>query len=844
MNSPLSSSNLPSFPSLASSTQLQIPEALKAAVTLYENELAAALKLREIACVTLSNRNTAAQARDAYSGGDDATSKELVTTATSLDKLYTEQRTAAKDAAKVVRQYFSQAKSLKENSGFEIDLSPCDVLFKPLRARTLPSPPNPQTQSPEDVEMNTAPSSPLTPLNPLSRSSSMSSIRSNPLQVKTPREPGASLQVSDAPSGPDSASGNQHLPGNGAQRTPSVEPPECVMPAKAATTESDQFQTISAPEQSRAQALNLGPFSLNEPPAAAGSSDSGSAPHNGGFYVQSKVESLTSEHRNSTGFGGYTALPGSNGLYYFPPDSSAQFQTSYSDSWPGTAATQMATSSVDNLTSVQFAHASNLSHHRPAASRAQLHHDFPNLSSADVTIMSDPPRPSFSVSDMRLGAFPSVQGNHQFGKPFNYPRSTTGDHFSEGSLTKQAISSPSDYPFIPIPPLSPAQPSPSLSRNSELEPSSALPSRRNPPSRDTGSSNPRTKQKEHANAEKTKLRSPPPQFSGAPSLTAAIDMARRTQLSSEANYAALMKAVETGEPPVLARSPPPLSPHDTPGLDPLRLGSIRYWKCDEPDKDLATSKHGKGNRKFTALPEDEKNSTAKAAYEAVENFLGRDAVIGPSTRNLLKLNAAVVPACALHGRRLLRHLLTSGAWNIQCPFHSHCTKNTDKRSPYDGNPIASQRDYFFLTGTTYKQLLAETQKDPVAPLQPGHIHCGCPEDPVLLEIILRKVTRLISFDPNSSRQETMQDKFLDPRDRLFLYAVVSNWAALTVDDFSLPYDKLLDLQIERLQCRRASLNMGRSRPPNPAWDDTAPDPDSDSGADNDEGDSDGGTEEH
>lgn len=188
------------------------------------------------------------------------------------------------------------------------------------------------------------------------------------------------------------------------------------------------------------------------------------------------------------------------------------------------------------------------------------------------------------------------------------------------------------------------------------------------------------------------------------------------------------------------------------------------------------------------------------------------------SRNLIRKEAAVLPYAMVHSRRTAKHILTTDARNFLCPYHKELSK---KGEIWDGGE-ASSREYRFATGTPHQRNVAKSINEDPRPLHPGYLSCGCPEDPVLLEAALRKITRVKS--DYSGALESLQGKLMHPRDRLFFATTFTDWTGLAVDDLyrfdskgnSRTYANILDKQIAVLQTRRRNLNFYSVSPTNPS----------------------------
>lgn len=155
-----------------------------------------------------------------------------------------------------------------------------------------------------------------------------------------------------------------------------------------------------------------------------------------------------------------------------------------------------------------------------------------------------------------------------------------------------------------------------------------------------------------------------------------------------------------------------------------------------------------------------------------------------------------------------------------------------KGEAWDGGEAAA-REYRFVTGAPYERDVAKSVSEEPRICEPGFLNCGCSEDTVLLEAALRKVTRVKS--DNSGALETWQGKHMNPRDRLFLSTIFTDWTGLSVDDLyqfdaqgkPRTYANVLDKQIHILQMRRKNLDTHQVKPSNAFPEDCNPDDNSD-----------------
>lgn len=130
----------------------------------------------------------------------------------------------------------------------------------------------------------------------------------------------------------------------------------------------------------------------------------------------------------------------------------------------------------------------------------------------------------------------------------------------------------------------------------------------------------------------------------------------------------------------------------------------------------------------------------------------------------------VLSGAMAHDREAAIHMLTSPDGLVLCPYHTFTNK------------------YCKITGFE-------------APREHGLLHCGCREDDVLLEIMLRKFTVVPCQD------SAMKEDFLNPQDRTFFCWLLGSWNLLSTEDMRgsdghgrmRSYEGLLRAQVAWLQ---------------------------------------------
>jgi len=127
-----------------------------------------------------------------------------------------------------------------------------------------------------------------------------------------------------------------------------------------------------------------------------------------------------------------------------------------------------------------------------------------------------------------------------------------------------------------------------------------------------------------------------------------------------------------------------------------------------------------------------------------------------SARFFIRAEAAVLGRAMFHSQDAVLHLLTGGDGRTMCPYHTDVVKIEEAPDPHDG------------------------QADPEAVRRSGKLHCGCSQDDVILEMMLRKIT--VFPAGIEGQMSTMRRDFLNPRDRSFVCSMFRNWTGLSAKD--------------------------------------------------------------
>jgi len=135
----------------------------------------------------------------------------------------------------------------------------------------------------------------------------------------------------------------------------------------------------------------------------------------------------------------------------------------------------------------------------------------------------------------------------------------------------------------------------------------------------------------------------------------------------------------------------------------------------------------------------------------------------PFTRFLIRTEAGVLGRAVFHSRDVALHILTGrGGWT-GCPYHIDIIKSPDIEGVPDSHG-----------GPVYLK----------SPRESGKLDCGCSEDDVILELMLRKITVM------QAGTEMTQEGFLSPQARSFVVALFRSWTGLDAVDFFRMMDNL------------------------------------------------------
>ncbi|KAJ3562492.1 hypothetical protein NP233_g9537 [Leucocoprinus birnbaumii] len=243
----------------------------------------------------------------------------------------------------------------------------------------------------------------------------------------------------------------------------------------------------------------------------------------------------------------------------------------------------------------------------------------------------------------------------------------------------------------------------------------------------------------------------------------------------------------------------PEPPHGPLGPDPLAtIHATDRLKFDKREKEAPEVD------KFIDCTEEDKDACAAELAEQLNDHVERGWIIHTNGRKLIRWEASLLGRAMLESRETALHLMTSDDSNILCAYHAHVKKDKVVHDQAEGK----DRGWRFFTGVPFVRN-ASKGSTASANRRPGHLHCGCKEEEVLIEAILRKTTILKSS--STGNEETMQDEHLKPFERSFFTRAFMAWTGLKPGHFFRKndsgkvqtYGDLLESQIAILEERLA-----------------------------------------
>lgn len=165
-------------------------------------------------------------------------------------------------------------------------------------------------------------------------------------------------------------------------------------------------------------------------------------------------------------------------------------------------------------------------------------------------------------------------------------------------------------------------------------------------------------------------------------------------------------------------------------------------------------------------------------------------------RRLIREVQDFLPEVSRISRAMTMHCLETKPGNIICPYHAEKDKNG---KIFDGSPDSK----YNVTGTPYEREVKGPEDAVVPERYDGFLHCGCPEDEVLIDFMWWKCTLCAS--PSTDAQEGFRDQRLDPRTRTFMYSVWRNATHQTVDDIFMGNKTISAFRVMSLKSQIARL---------------------------------------
>lgn len=131
----------------------------------------------------------------------------------------------------------------------------------------------------------------------------------------------------------------------------------------------------------------------------------------------------------------------------------------------------------------------------------------------------------------------------------------------------------------------------------------------------------------------------------------------------------------------------------------------------------------------------------------------------------------VLPEAATTTRKAAL-MVHSNSWkNLVCRLHI-----ASRNHPRDGQLHNNSQ----IHGVGHQPTHGTAENPAVPP--PGHMHCGCLIDDVLLDFFLWKTLKICSTNPKLEADEGMAQQVMAPRMRSFFVAVFRQFSGLTIDD--------------------------------------------------------------
>lgn len=211
------------------------------------------------------------------------------------------------------------------------------------------------------------------------------------------------------------------------------------------------------------------------------------------------------------------------------------------------------------------------------------------------------------------------------------------------------------------------------------------------------------------------------------------------------------------------RTVPAPSPRDVPQpMDPLSNGhllsfldlldKVNYLDVDQCSHETLALEPGK----FFTNSRKVKQELADHLAHEFDEYCRIKKPMQLSARFFIRAEAAVLGRAMFYSQDAVLHLLTGGDGRIMCPYHTDVVKIEEAPDPHGG------------------------QADPEAVRRSGKLHCGCSQDDVILEMMLRKIT--VFPAGIEGQMSTMRRDFLNPRDRSFVCSMFRNWTGLSAKD--------------------------------------------------------------
>jgi hypothetical protein len=107
---------------------------------------------------------------------------------------------------------------------------------------------------------------------------------------------------------------------------------------------------------------------------------------------------------------------------------------------------------------------------------------------------------------------------------------------------------------------------------------------------------------------------------------------------------------------------------------------------------------------------------------------------------------------ATHSKELALHIFLTVRGNYICRYHQKY-RGHEQYDGFDGN--------YVVKGVSYVKTISKKGNE--IPPKPGHMHCGCAIDDVLMEFMFWKTWTAMSMRPGFNHMESLKDEVIPAR---------------------------------------------------------------------------------